>query len=164
MKSVGCAVSAVAFVVAGSAYAQESPPEPPMGGTSAPPAAAAPAAVARRDQTLTVNPLAMVGGSFNGEYERAIGPGMSIFVGPSVAYASANLGTSSISMYGLGGTGGLRMFFAAEAPKGGWIGPQASLVYISADFGGGDSLSAVGFSIAGLAGYTWIFDSGFVLS
>jgi hypothetical protein len=151
MRTAGF-LSAMCIVVLGQRAHADPPPAPGL------------AQVVERNQTITANPLAMLGGSLSAEYERATASGLSLFVGPSFAYASASSGAASVSMFGLGATAGARIFFANAAPKGLWVGPQGTLIYLSGDFGGSGSVSAIGYSLAGLIGYTWVWDNGFVLS
>jgi hypothetical protein len=121
---------------------------------------AGPGAARARERTLTFNPLAILFGVFNAEYEQALGPNMSMFVGPSLIYLSA----LDTSVLGLGLTGGLRYFVGSgRAPKGFWVGPQVGLSYVSLT-ANDTTVAGAAIGVGGLLGYTWLFNSGFVVS
>lgn len=63
-----------------------------------------------------------------------------------------------------GATAGLRIFTGDQAPLGLWLGPQLSFLWVTTDSGSDASASAVAYDVAGLVGYTWVSDNGFVLS
>ncbi len=115
-------------------------------------------------QTITVNLFSLGAGSIAADYERAVGSSVSLFVGPSFIYESATSGATTARMYGVGGDAGLRVFFGARAPEGGWFSLAGGVFHSRADFGNGDRGTATGSVGAALFGYTWIWGSGFVLS
>lgn len=112
--------------------------------------------------TITANPLALMFGFFNFEYERAASSRLSWFVGPSYWSLSTSLGSesASVSAYGLGG--GLRYFLSGTAPEGFFVSPGISLAYATTDFGTG--ADAFGYEVSAIGGYTWIFGGVFDLS
>jgi hypothetical protein len=115
-------------------------------------------------QMITANLFSLGAGSIAAEYERAVGSSISLVVGPTFVYGSATSGAQTARMYGVGGGGGLRIFFGGRAPEGGWCSLQGALFYSSADFGNGERATATGSAVGVLFGYTWIWGSGFVLS
>lgn len=113
--------------------------------------------------TLTANPIGLLVGAFNIEYERAASDNMSWFIGPSYFGASASTGVSDWSLSAFGLEGGLRFFFSGRAPEGFFLSPSLAIGVLSLE-SGNESASAVSFAIGGMGGYTWIFGDVFDLS
>jgi len=133
---------------AGGAAAQEAAPAAPTTGPL---------------NTITVNPLSLAFGSINFEYERATSPTFSWFVGPQYASFSTSVLDDEFTASSYGLTGGVRFFLTGRAPEGFFISPNASLGYASAE-AGGESASALSYSVGAIGGYTWIFGDVFDLS
>jgi hypothetical protein len=93
-----------------------------------------------------------------------VGRSISLFAGPALAYGTATDGATTTRTYGFGADAGLRLFFGGRAPEGGWFSPIGALFYATARSTAGERLTATGSMIGALAGYTWIWNSGFVLS
>jgi hypothetical protein len=119
-----------------------------------------PGASRAHERMLTLNPSALLIGSLDAEYEQALSPSLSGFLGPYIAYARI-VDTSALA---LGVLGGIRYFFLeSRSPAGLWAGPQAVLGYVTVTRGDTSATGAI-LSLGGLLGYTWLFDSGFVAS
>jgi len=144
--------ASLAAPLAGTAHAQD-------GRTLHVVAASAP----RPQNTVTFNPLALVFGIVQLEYERAVSPQLTIFGGPSMM-AFNTIGVDGGSVFAAGLDVGARYFFREGAPRGLWIGPQANLSYASVDADGGESATAVAYSASLLFGHTWIARSGLTFS
>lgn len=108
--------------------------------------------------TITVNPLALLFGTINFEYERATSPHLSVFVGPS--YSSLSDGAQTVT--GVGGSAGLRLFPGGLAPEGFFVGPTFQMAYAGSDVPG--SPSALVWGAGGILGYTWLIGGFFDVS
>lgn len=155
-------VAALCWIAEGQALAQEDWVDPD-------------AEDPRPRHTITANPLSLLTGTFGLEVEtasskRSVGVEAapprraSWFVGPSFAYASRSENSTTSSLFGLGATAGVRIFTGDQAPHGFWLGPQLLFLWITGDSGSNTSAHAVAYDVAGLVGYTWVSDNGFVLS
>jgi hypothetical protein len=109
--------------------------------------------------TLTVK----LGEHFALEYERAINPTTSLFIGPALFAGFTSFGPEQAQELGIGAMVGARFFLTGEAPEGLFAGPSLSLGYASAS-SGGDRRSAMRVSSGAMLGYTWIFFRTFDLS
>jgi hypothetical protein len=119
-----------------------------------------PEAPLARERTLTLNPSALLIGSLDAQYERVLSPSLSGFIGPYIAYASL----VNQPALALGLLGGVRYFLLeSRSPAGLWAGPQVVLGAVSLRSGDTSATGAI-FSLGGLLGYTWLFDSGFIVS
>lgn len=154
LRHVALFAAALTLSLAGNAAASEM--------TSGGPLAEAPASGPLN--TITLNPLAMLLGSFSLEYERAVSPGMSWFVGPRYAFARTSDAGVETTVHGVGVVGGLRLFLTGVAPKGLFLSPNASVGYASGKDNLGGEASAISYSLGLLGGYTWIFADVFDLS
>lgn len=104
-----------------------------------------------------------LGEHFAVEYERAVDPKVTIFVGPAafVAYSTAN-GVDR-SELGLGGTIGARFFVSGLAPEGLFVGPLLTASY-STVREGAERRHGMRITSGAMIGYTWIFANAFDLS
>lgn len=142
---------------------------------TAPPDEGAPAALppdrAARDEApgnaLVFEPLAVVfAKTIAVEYERRLTDGVSLALAPALAYGDVRgSGESPVtgSYLALGATLAVRFYPWSVAPEGAFIGPYGGVSWGSADAGDA-SASGLGWSVGGLAGYTWILGRFFVIS
>lgn len=72
---------------------------------------------------VTLGPASLIVGALTLEYERAVGPTLSVFVGPRLEY-SGDLVIPGVRPNGIGGSVGLRYYRDGEAPSGFWFGPE----------------------------------------
>lgn len=116
---------------------------------------------------VKINPLGAIFGAAQLSYERALSEKSSVQISPSFGFFSS--GGLKYTTYGIGAS--YRFYFSnsKSAPAGFYAGPgvgyQLGKVKFSDDFGGGSSSTAKigGFNANFVAGYQWIFDSGFTL-
>jgi hypothetical protein len=101
---------------------------------------------------ISINPFGLLLGVANAEYEKVWKPNMS-FVGQAV-FASRSSGDWDWML--LGGGVGVKRYLNSTAPEKLWFGGNASLQYVSADYGREEG-SSVFLGLAGLVGYKWIF-------
>lgn len=114
---------------------------------------------------IKVNPLGALFGAANLGYERVLGEKTSIEITPS--FGTLNFGGLKYSSVGLGAD--YRFYHSKEknAPLGFYIAPglQYSGGKISAtdDFGNSADVKFSSFSVKGVLGRQWIWDSGFTI-
>lgn len=109
--------------------------------------------------TFTVSPIAFTHGQLGVEYERALGPPISIAVEPEFAYT----GSKTDWQLSLAGTLALRLFVLGSAPSGIYFGPEVSALWLRSRHG--DVLTtALGLGIGGGVGWTIVFFNRFTLS
>jgi hypothetical protein len=97
------------------------------------------------------------------EYERAVLPEMSVFVGPALFVGFASTDNVVRSELGFGGALGARFFITGVAPEGLFVGPVLNLGY-SRTRVGAEITSGLRLSTGAMVGYTWIFFNVFDLS
>ena len=104
-----------------------------------------------------------LGEHFAVEYERAVHPKVSVFVGPAMFAAYNRVGNVTNTELGFGGTVGARFFVAGLAPEGLFVGPLLTIGYSNMTNAG---ISSHGLRITSgaMVGYTWIFGDVFDLS
>jgi hypothetical protein len=131
---------------------------------------AAPAAAQERPRpppnVITTNPLAaLLGGTANLEYERAVHPYVGVFAGPQIQFGYGLLfrGSEGDSVFGLGLTTGARFYLFGEAPRGFFLSPQLEVAYVSLTTASGSG-SGSGFGVSALVGYQWLIADHFVIS
>lgn len=115
---------------------------------------------------VTTNPLATVlAGTANVEYERAIAPWASLFVGPQVQFGYGVLLRSGADdkIFGLGLSAGARFYVFGDAPRGFFLSPQLDIAYVTLRRGSAEG-SGAGFGIAALIGYQWLVADHFAIS
>jgi len=112
---------------------------------------------ADRAANVRVNPLGLLIGTLGAEID--IGVGESVTVGPAVSLMSLTAGTTSVNAFSFG----VRANFYLGGPRftDGWfVGPSA--IYAPMTITVGDATgSANAFAIGAVAGYQWVWDSGF---
>lgn len=105
------------------------------------------------DYNIRVNPLSLLSGSFNAQFDFAMGDSMT--VGPTLGYAGGTYNGVSAAALALGA----RADFAlghARLSDGWYLAPN--FLYVMAS---GSGASAGGFSAGVLAGYGWYWNGGF---
>lgn len=108
---------------------------------------------------VSVNPLGFVFGTYNLDFELAVGDHLT--VGPAVQFAS--VGASGVSVTGAGGGVNLMYYFTAPRLSGGWyLSPELGYISVSAS----DRYSTISVSLGGVyaettLGYHWFNSSGF---
>jgi hypothetical protein len=109
--------------------------------------------------TVTVDPLTTALGFVHVQVERALGPRVSVYAGPSLRLFDSVLGFPPGSFRGYGGEVGVRGFVWGTAPRGAWVMARGVLADVVSDgrgeLGGYTSL---------LVGFTGIVGPGLVLS
>ena len=111
--------------------------------------------------TVQVDPLTTALGYTHVQIERKLSPDWSVYAGPHLRLhdnpAAKDDDKTDLRGYGL--EAGIRRYFSGKAPEGSWALVRGVGAGLSLDgetgFGGYGSV---------LGGYTWIFDSGLVLS
>lgn len=105
---------------------------------------------------IKINPLGVLFGSFSMSYERLITPNSSLQFNAN--YGNINLFDIKIGTYGAGVD--YRLYFSKNriAPEGFYFSPGVSYATLSID-----DVSISAFELRGVAGYQWIWDSGFQL-
>lgn len=113
---------------------------------------------------FTFNPLALLYGLINVEYERGLGSAVSFFLGTQLLLFTpfAIEGLEGVDFRHYGGAAGLRFYPGGRAPVGFWIGPDFRLLYVEAD-DGITKASAIGYGLLAMFGQNWNW-SGFILS
>lgn len=110
-----------------------------------------------RTYNLTVNPILMPLGFFDGEFDVAISNHMTVGLYTTIFHFSSE--STQISSLGVGGR--LNYYPKKERLTSGWyVSPYAQILPISwkESFG---SISYRSFSVGGISGYHWVFKSGF---
>lgn len=145
------------------------PPPPPSRGRRPPPATRSPAPPEpepgpepeRKRRSITLDPLGLVTGFFNLQFENAPLDWLSWYAGPSVLLID-DIYVDVKRAYGL--DVGLRFFpIGGGAVEGFWIGPQAGVAYTEYETPFGDEGQGVAWLVAATIGYTFVWGS-FVLS
>jgi len=101
------------------------------------------------DQTITVNPLGLMGGVLNAQYEKPLGNLNSLLLSAGFV----NVGV--VSGFEVGA--GYRKYLKGER-SGLFAEGDVSFVSVSAP-----GTSATGFAIQGLCGFKWVSDKGFTV-
>lgn len=117
------------------------------------------AAASAPPNTLTVK----FGENLALEYERAVRPDVSIFIGPALAVGFTNFNHEFESELGIGSVMGARFFLSGEAPAGLFMSPFIDLSYYATN-ARGTHISGLRLKSGGMLGYTWIFGRRFVVS
>ena len=117
--------------------------------------------------TLTLEPFAVVfAKTIALEYERRLLPWLSVAAGPSFTTGDTTTGGDAAvtgSYFAWGATLAARFYPWNEAPSGAFVSPFGGLAWASAE-AGDDTSDGFGWSVGGLAGYTWILGRYFVFS
>lgn len=145
------------------------PPPPPPAQGQPPPASRAPAPPGprpevepeRKRNSITLDPLGLVTGFFNVQFENAPLDWLSWYVGPSFLVID-EIYMNVRRAYGL--DVGLRFFpIGGGAVEGFWVGPQAGVAYAEFETPFGDEGQGVAWLMAATVGYTFVWGA-FVLS
>ena len=107
---------------------------------------------------ISVNPIGLLLGVANAEYEKVWKPNLSL-VGQAL-FAFSSSGGWSWTL--LGGGVGVKRYLNPSAPEKLWFGGNASIQYVSAKYGG-ERDSSIFFGATGLVGYKWVFGEGFTV-
>lgn len=114
--------------------------------------------------TITIEPLSLIfARTIDVEFEHAVSPGVSLFVGPSVIIGTPSTTYANESYFGVGVSFGARFFMFGNAPRGFFLSPFAEIAYASASVNGASG-SGVAFAVGGLVGYTWLIGDVFDVS
>ena len=105
----------------------------------------------RPGSVISTNPLGLLLGVINVEYEKVLNPGMSFYVAPIVAI------WGGVTV--LGGRAGVKKYFGPTAPEGFWFGGFGNFAYVSA----GTTVSATSFGGGANVGYKYFFTDNFSL-
>ncbi len=106
----------------------------------------------------------MLGGTFNVEYERAVAPMVSVFVGPELQFSQGVLASASnMEVFGFGVSAGARFYLFGDAPRGMFLSPEVSAAWVSAKTSSAEG-SGSGFGVAALVGYQWLIADHFAIS
>lgn len=113
--------------------------------------------------TLQVDPLTTALGFVHLQLERALGPRVSLYLGPSLRLFNGITSDAEDDYQGLGAEAGLRVFFTGRAPEGAWAMARTVAARVSTDATGETQTAFGGYSSL-LGGYTWVLDRWLVLS
>jgi hypothetical protein len=120
---------------------------------------------------ISVNPLGLVIGAANVNYEHVLSPGSAIVVNGDFGKISSG----DWSWTTLGGGLAFKKYTKQHAPRGVYLGGGANVLHISADYETYDisdiwnierkkvSDSSVFFSVSGMVGYQWIISGAFAI-
>jgi hypothetical protein len=111
------------------------------------------------ENTVTVS----LGQHFTVEYERAVRPDVSLYVGPALFAGFASLSGEERSELGLGGQIGARFFITGQAPEGLFVSPSLTLAYARLR-AGTTYQSGLRVSSGAMLGYTFLFGDVVALS
>ena len=109
--------------------------------------------------TVSVDPLTVMLGFVHVQVERAFGPHVSVYAGPSLRLFDSVFGTPAGPYKGYGAEVGIRGFVWGAAPKGVWLMLRGVLAAVVSSEG-----TQPGGYGSVLAGYTGILGPGLVLS
>ncbi|MCA9583620.1 MAG: hypothetical protein KC416_17595 [Myxococcales bacterium] len=104
---------------------------------------------------ITVNPVDLVNGQFNFEFEGAVSPFASLHAGVNFLVWDGVFTDDSGDTFTIGPEVGFRLFPFMGAPEGLWLGPYAGLAYVHASRGGSDA-TGMGYYFGGMVGATLI--------
>ncbi len=112
---------------------------------------------ADRAANVRVNPLGLMTGTLGAEVD--IGIGESFTAGPTASLVSVTVGSTSVSAFSFG----VRSNFYLGGPRftDGWfVGPSVLYAPMTISLGGASG-TASAFAVGAVAGYQWVWDSGF---
>lgn len=120
---------------------------------------------------IVMEPLAVVfAKTFVLEYERRVTPGVSLALAPAVSYGEAQGSAAegetpkSGQHWAVGATLAMRLYPWSRAPGGAFIGPFGGLAWAWTDIDPATDTKGFGWSVGGLAGYTFILGKSFACS
>lgn len=106
---------------------------------------------------VRINPLGLLLGVLSGDVDFSIS--RKFTVGPSLSYYSASLLGTKLTGFGIGARG--NYYLSGDAMTDSFIlGPNVGMSLFSISSGTA-SASTVGFYMGGIAGYQWVWQSGF---
>ncbi len=111
--------------------------------------------------TLQLDPLTTALGFVHLQLEHAPTAHFSYYVGPHLRLFDSLLSQDREDYTGLGIEAGIRYFFKPHAPEGLWVGTRGVIARQTTPIQ--EAAEPAGY-VSALGGYTWISDSGFVLS
>jgi hypothetical protein len=103
------------------------------------------------ENTLTVEPIDLLTGTFNLQYERAFSPALSAYLGLNYLYISGFDQPNSGTQLALGPEIGLRLYLIGRAPAGLWIGPDLSTAWVR-NVSYGQEWDSIGYGVGGMVG------------
>ena len=119
-----------------------------------------------RDMAITWNPLSLLGLTLSGSYGIAVSDRVALIVPLGITYVFSGVGDSQSSassyLFGISSGLGARFYFTGGAFEDGfYIQPNASIGWMKFGAGGVNALFAGGNAVLG---YSWVWDSGFMLN
>lgn len=123
---------------------------------------AAPAGATPRAEavwTVSIDPLTLLLGFVHVQVERAFGPHVSVYAGPSLRVFDSPLGFPKGPFRGYGAEVGVRGFVWGAAPHGAWVMLRGVLADVVSSLG-----ASPGGYVSVLGGFTGILGPGLVLS
>jgi hypothetical protein len=105
---------------------------------------------------IKVNPLGLLFGTTSLSYERVLTPKSALQINAN--YGNIKILGISISNVGVGADYRLYFSKSKEAPRGFYFAPGAAYSNVSVE-----NVSGSAFSLSGVAGYQWVWKSGFEL-
>ncbi|MEI6806751.1 MAG: hypothetical protein WCK49_09650 [Myxococcaceae bacterium] len=120
----------------------------------------------RRDMAVTWNPLSLLMLTASGSYGIALGERLALIIPLSLTYVSTGISDNSSSassyLFGVSSGAGLRFYFSGGAFEDGfYVQPNVSIGWLKFGSDGANSLSI---GANALLGYSWVFDSGFMMN
>jgi len=140
-------------------------PAPPLAALLLATLLATPAGAAERHlNTITVEPLSLIfTRTVTIEYERAIVPGLSLFLAPAFTFDSVTADDTEASFWAVGVGLGARVFPFGDAVEGFFLSAAAQLAWARAERDGASG-RGFGFALGGQVGYTWVLGGVVALS
>ncbi|MBL4818358.1 MAG: hypothetical protein JKY15_03885 [Deltaproteobacteria bacterium] len=120
----------------------------------------------KRDMAITWNPLSLLGLTLAGSYGIALHEKVALIVPLGLTYVNAGVktdtGSSSSYLFGIQSGLGARFYLSGAAFQDGlYIQPNASIGWLKFGSSGGSSLTL---GANALFGYSWVWDSGFMMN
>jgi hypothetical protein len=112
----------------------------------------------RYENALTVEPIDLLTGTFNLQYERALNPGLAAYVGINYLYFYGLEQPDSGTVAAVGPEVGLRFYLIGRAPAGLWIGPDIATALVRNRAPDGEFTESLGFSTGGMVGLNLVLD------
>lgn len=109
-----------------------------------------------------LNPLPLAYGMFSAEYERVVGPSVTLFVAPSIKLF--NLFLAEPTGFGVGARFGVRWFFSMIAPVGPWVEPELAADYFFPELAPAGGPRGLQLGLGAVVGYTFELPWRYLLS
>lgn len=103
------------------------------------------------ENALTVEPIDLLTGTFNMQFERAFAPSLSAYLGLNYLYVTGLEVPGSATEVALGPEAGIRLYLIGRAPAGLWLGPDISTAWVR-NVGDGRVMDRAGLSAGGMVG------------